>query len=185
MRLTEESQKPSFCGHRSSGFPGSSDAGYGLIHKPVSESTSQNFTASMSSGTIGGMKLLAVEAIKEFGNRWMLSYTIDDGSMIRDSFVVYNTQEEAEEIRKKLLDIVEPNHAVSINKHEQKTFSRRKHKNMTRREALDAQIEELEERAKAAFGLGRDEEMRLFFRKAQALKKEREKVKTGSRKPDS
>ena len=129
------------------------------------------------------MKLLAVEAVKEFGNQWMLSYTIHDGRMIRDSFVVYKTREEAEEIRNKLLDIVEPHHEVSFGKHESNTPAPRKRKTMTRREALDAQIEELEEQAKAAFGLGRDDLMRLFFRKAQALKSAREKLKTGSSKP--
>ena len=137
----------------------------------------------MSSGTIGGMKLLAVEAVKAFGTQWMVSYTIHDGRMIRDSFVVYNTQEEAEGIRKKLLDIVEPNHEVAVKKPEQKVTSRRKRKNMTRREALDAQIKDLEERAKAAFGLGRDDLMRLYFRKTQVLKSEREKLKTGRSKP--
>jgi hypothetical protein len=47
-------------------------------------------------------------------------------------------------------------------------------------EELDAEIEALEERAKAAFGMGRDNDMRLFFRKAQALKSAREKLKTSS-----
>jgi hypothetical protein len=135
----------------------------------------------MASGTIGGMKLLAVEAVKAFGNQWMLSYTVHDGRMIRDSFVVYNSQEEAEEIRKKLLEIVEPHQEVSVSKHQQKTPTPRKRKTMTKREALEAQIEELEERAKAAFGLGRDDDMRLLFRKAQDLKSTREKVKTSSK----
>jgi hypothetical protein len=43
------------------------------------------------------------------------------------------------------------------------------------REELDAQIEALEEQAKAAFGLGLDAAMREYFRKAQALRAIRKK----------
>jgi hypothetical protein len=76
-----------------------------------------------------------------------------------------DSQEEAEEIRNKLLDIVEPHQEVSVSNHDQKTPAPRKRRKTTKIEKLDAQIEELEERAKAAFGVGRDDHMRLFFGK--------------------
>jgi hypothetical protein len=44
------------------------------------------------------------------------------------------------------------------------------------REELDAQIEACEEKAKTAFGVGRDVAMRTYFRKAQALMAVREKL---------
>ena len=70
MTETEESQKPSVSGHFSSGYFCRHISGEQRIHKPVSQSTSQNLKASLSSGTIGGMKVLAVKGIAKQGNSW-------------------------------------------------------------------------------------------------------------------
>jgi hypothetical protein len=104
------------------------DLGYRLFHKPVSQSTSQNFTVSMSSGTIDRMKVLAVKGIEKFGNLWEVRYTRMHGRNVQDAVFPCKSPEVAKAKYRELLDILQHHDGVYVGSKEKRNLktSRRK-----------------------------------------------------------
>jgi hypothetical protein len=104
------------------------DLGCRLVHKLVSQSTSQNFTALMSSGTIGGMKVLAVKGIEKFGNLWEVRYTRMHGRNVQDAVFPCKSPEVAKAKYRELLDILQHHDGVYVGSKEKRKLktSRRK-----------------------------------------------------------
>jgi hypothetical protein len=71
----------------------------------------------MSSGTIGGMKVLAVKDVEEQGNLWAVRYTRLTRRGIKQGAVfLYHTPEEARQKREELLDILKHHEGVYLGK---------------------------------------------------------------------
>jgi hypothetical protein len=71
----------------------------------------------MSFGTTGGMRVLAVKTVEEFGNMWAVRYTrLTKRGVKQDAVFLYETPEEASQKRDELLDIVAHHDGVYIGK---------------------------------------------------------------------
>ena len=71
----------------------------------------------MSFDTIGGMKVLAVKDITEYGNLWAVRYTrLTRREVQQKAYFLCETQEEAKEKREELLDILEHHEGVYLSK---------------------------------------------------------------------
>jgi hypothetical protein len=76
---------------------------------------SQNFTTSMGSGTIGGMKILAVKGVEKYDTLWAVRYTRLKGRDVEQgAHFAYNTQEEATAKHNELLDILQHHDGVYL-----------------------------------------------------------------------
>jgi hypothetical protein len=79
------------------------------------QSTSQNLTKSMSSGTIGGMKVVAVKGVEKYEDLWAVRYTRLTASGVKQGAVfLCETQEEARDKYHELLDAVAHHDGVYI-----------------------------------------------------------------------
>ena len=76
----------------------------------------------MSSGTIGGMKVLAVKGIEKdsFNNLWEVRYTRQHGKHVQDTVFLCDTQEKAKQKYKELLDILIHHDGVYIGSKEKR-----------------------------------------------------------------
>jgi hypothetical protein len=75
----------------------------------------QNLTLSMSSGTIGGMKVLAVKGVEEFGNLWAVRYTrLTARGVKQDAYFLLDTPEEAKQKHDELLDVLKHHDGVYV-----------------------------------------------------------------------
>ena len=71
----------------------------------------------MSSGTIGGMKVLAVKGVEKDGHLWTVRYTrLNKGGVKQDAHFTYDTQEEATAKCHELLDILQHHNGVYVSK---------------------------------------------------------------------
>jgi hypothetical protein len=81
----------------------------------------------MSSGTISGMKVLAVTGVEEYDNLWAVRYTRLKGSGVKqDAHFTYNTQEEAVAKYHELLDILQHHNGVYVSKWAKKKVQSRR-----------------------------------------------------------
>jgi hypothetical protein len=90
------------------------------VPKTISESTSQNFTGSMSSGTIDWMKVLAVKGIEEQGNIWAVRYSRKHGKNVQDALFLYKMPEEAKKKYVELLDVLVNRNGVYVGSKEKR-----------------------------------------------------------------
>ena len=60
----------------------------------------------MSSGTIGGMKVLAVKGIEKQGSLWAVQYTRHHGKNVQDAMFFCDTPEAAKAKYRELLDVL-------------------------------------------------------------------------------
>jgi hypothetical protein len=87
-----------------------------MVYKPVSQSTSQNFTAAMSSGTIGGMIVLAVKGVEKYSNLWVVHYTRQHGKNVQDAYFLCDTPDEAKAKYHELLEVLKHHDGVYVGK---------------------------------------------------------------------
>jgi hypothetical protein len=74
----------------------------------------------MASGTIGGMKVLAIKGIEEFSNQWAVRYTRQHGKNVQDAVFLCDTPEKAKQKYKELLDILIHHDGVYIGSKEKR-----------------------------------------------------------------
>jgi hypothetical protein len=74
----------------------------------------------MNSGTIGGMKVLAVKGVEPYGNLWAVRYTRQISKSVQDAVFWYGTPEEAREKRDELLDILQHHNGLYVGSKEKK-----------------------------------------------------------------
>jgi hypothetical protein len=74
----------------------------------------------MSSGTIGGMKVLAVKGIEKFGNLWEVRYTRMHGRNVQDAVFPCQTPEAAKAKYRELLDVLVHQNGVYVGSKEKR-----------------------------------------------------------------
>jgi hypothetical protein len=80
----------------------------------------QNFTVSMSSGTTGGMKVLAVKSVEKQGNLWAVRYTRQHGRNVQDALFFCDTPDAAKAKFRELLDVLLKQHGVYVGSKEKR-----------------------------------------------------------------
>jgi hypothetical protein len=80
----------------------------------------QNMTFSMSFGTIGEMKVLAVKGIEKFGDLWEVRYTRHHGRNVQDAVFQCKTPEEAKAKYRELLDVLVNQNGVYVGSKEKR-----------------------------------------------------------------
>jgi hypothetical protein len=83
----------------------------------------------MRSGTIGGMKVVAVKGVEKYEDLWVVRYTrLSVRGVKQGAVFLYETQEEASQKRDELLDIVQHHKGLYIGSKEKRKLktSRRK-----------------------------------------------------------
>jgi hypothetical protein len=68
----------------------------------------------MSSGTIGGMKVLAIKGIEKQGNLWAVRYTREHGKNVQDAYFLCDSPDEAKAKYHELLDVLQHHNGVYI-----------------------------------------------------------------------
>ena len=75
----------------------------------------------MSSGTIGGMKILAIKGIEEYSSLWAVRYTRQHGKNVQDAVFLCGTPEQAKQKYKELLDILINHDGVYVSAYKKRT----------------------------------------------------------------
>jgi hypothetical protein len=70
--------------------------------------------------TMGGMKVLAVKGIEEYGNLWEVRYTRQVGKSVQDAVFSYKTPDEARKKYHELLDILEHHDGIYVGSKEKR-----------------------------------------------------------------
>jgi hypothetical protein len=87
----------------------------------------QNLTYAMRSGTIGGMKVLAVKDVEEYGNRWIVPYTrLTTRGVKQGAVFLCGTPEEARAKYHELVDILQHHNGVYVSKKAKKKVQSRR-----------------------------------------------------------
>lgn len=82
----------------------------------------------MSSGTMGGMKILAVKGVEEQGNVWAVRYTCQHGKNVQDALWLCDTADEAKAKHQELLDILQNHDGIYLSKKVKKKVKNRRRK---------------------------------------------------------
>jgi hypothetical protein len=74
----------------------------------------------MRSGTIGGMKVLAVKGIEKQGNLWAVRYTRHHGRNVQDAIFFCDTPDAAKAKYRELLDVLLKQNGVYVGSKEKR-----------------------------------------------------------------